>query len=498
MIDCYLCISESRVSPSAVELALPSDMELNNFADYGPPVIQEEEYEGNPNYLDDSNEQVHYPDNVPLTPSPSYCRRHDGALSRQNAVLSGSSGSLGSTNRSSQDNRSRPTSLIVTPSETPKSISEPSHSYHGSVPNVGKNSPYNASQSSDPPHHSHPSLSFNSSMGSRGSGAFYDSQPIIPKVPPPPYNEPRRRGSRNGNRSGSSSPNQLQLPLHTFRGSTGNVSLTNPYKNTMLCPPSDGAPTQADCGQTQSDSTSMDQSEVANVLTDLAEDETLAAFPTDDENEACDAEVKQITDKTSSDCLTSALKSDSLKSSESDLCSDTMHLEDETLKASNHSESVNNPLNEIEDPNDNCNPSTQGRNTRTSSKNFSNTDEGAIGNIGCNIESNSARPDNANANECSNSNQEKVDNYLVVQASEQKPSNSSISNSLQSAKVNANEDFVDNNTDRCRNTEGRPVQLQTDNVTLASSGDSSTEHRRPDSSVQSSVINRINDNKQSV
>ncbi len=488
------------MSPSAVELALPSDMELNNFADYAPPVIQEEEYEGNPNYLDNSDEQVHYPDNVPLTTSPSYCRRHDGALSRQNAVLGGSSGSLGSTNKSSQDNRSRPTSLIVTPSETLKPISEPSQSYHGSVPNVGKNSPYNVSQSSDHMHHSHPSLSFNSSFGSRGSGAFYDSQPIIPKVPPPPYNEPRRRGSRNGNRSGSSSPNQLQLPLHTFRGSTGNVSLTNPYKNTMLCPPSDGTPTQNDSEHTQSDATSADQLEVTdvgNVLTDLAEDETLAVVPIDDESEACDYEVKQVTDKANTDSLTSALKSDSPKSRESDLCSDTMHLEDETLKACNQAKNANIPLGETMDPNDNCNPSTLGPDIGSSQKDckdLHNTRGNAIGNVECNVESNTARPDDANANECSKSNQANIDNYLDIQASEQKPSNYSISNSLRSSKLNANEDFVVSNAEGCKNTESTHLEQKTDNVPMASGLDT----KRADTSVQSSVINRINDNKQSV
>ena len=182
--------------------------------------------------------------------------RRGSFLSRQNAIQT-SSGSISHQSESSSHSHS------PSPVCTPLPFSESSRTYRGSVPNIvgaTTSSPFQPSPlslSQQNPHrgnptvsHSQPSLNSSRSRSSSrsplggASSSTSDHSAPIPRISPPPQAEPRRRGSRSGHsRSGSSSPNQLQLPLQTLGSRpTGDYRGSDGYANTMFCPPADGAP----------------------------------------------------------------------------------------------------------------------------------------------------------------------------------------------------------------------------------------------------------------
>ena len=191
---------------------------------------------------------------ISRTPSGGPRGRRGSFLSRQNAIQT-SSGSLSHQSECSSHSPS------PSPVCTPLPFSESSRTYRGSVPNIPSASSASMAPStriSRPQRtqptasHSQPSLNGSRSRSSSRSplgGASSESDrsmhdTLIPRISPPPQSESRRSGSRAGSRSGSTSPNQLQLPLQTLGGAR--KTLDRPrgggYANTMLCPPTDGAP----------------------------------------------------------------------------------------------------------------------------------------------------------------------------------------------------------------------------------------------------------------
>ena len=234
-----------------------------------PPAIQEEDEGGITMVVPRRNGNIRAqpPSNLPISPvatmaphvgaagpvrrTPSTGPRRGSFLARQNAIQT-SSGSISHQSESSSHSHS------PSPVCTPLPFSESSRTYRGSVPNIvgaTRSSPFQPSPASRPNHHhgnptvsySQPSLNSSRSRsssrsplgGASSSTSDHSAHAPIPRISPPPQTESRRRGY---SRSGSTSPNQLQLPLKTLGGRPTDRCGSGGYTSTMFCPPADGAP----------------------------------------------------------------------------------------------------------------------------------------------------------------------------------------------------------------------------------------------------------------
>ncbi len=345
-----------------------------------PPVIQEEEDENGgivvtvprarhtlSGATPPSNLAISPPPAVALqqqplrrTPPPQFQsqtsqQRRGSFLSRQNAIQTSSSS--GSTDAS----RSGTPSPVATPLFGAPPAG--SATYRGSEPNIAAASaPLRPQQLHQPlselakrhhPSSSQPSLTGSRSgsrsrtsscspLGSVSSGrALTGVLDDIPRITPPPNIEPvRRRGSR----SGSTSPNQLQLPLRSFGNNipgryAGDANRRSPpFADTTFCPAADGTGFESE--QPPSYDECVDPEEQARIARDLAADEALdpedvpecdnadAETPlTLQEEKECDAEVEQITGVADTEALLPHKADDNLTQPSCESPPETIRLE---------------------------------------------------------------------------------------------------------------------------------------------------------------------------